>query len=129
MIENGNEKFNMLYGCDETLLCGLVLGAKAAVGSTYNYFSPVYHKLWEAFNNGDLEEARNMKRLSVKIVALVKKYGGAVVCGKSIMNLLGMNLGPCRLPIRNLDSSEIDQLKKDLEEMHFFNPKELMQTI
>ena len=124
LIENG--KFNMLYGYDETLLCGLVLGAEAAVGSTYNYFSPVYHKLWEAFNNGDLEKARKMQQLSVKLVVILDKYGGGVVCGKAIMNLLGVNCGPCRLPLGNLSSSEIDQLRKDLEQINFFEISEYL---
>jgi len=124
LIENG--KFNMLYGYDETLLCGLVLGAEAAVGSTYNYFSPVYHKLWEAFNNGDLEKARKMQQLSVKLAVILDKYGGGVVCGKAIMNLLGVNCGPCRLPLGNLSSSEIDQLRKDLEQINFFEISEYL---
>jgi len=119
MVENG--KFNILHGYDETLLCGLSLGAEACIGSTYNYFSPVYHKLWEAFNNGDLEEARKMQQLSVKLVAILNKYEGGVVCGKAIMNLIGINCGPCRLPIRNLSPSEIDQLRIDLEQINFFS--------
>ena len=124
MVEDGD--FNILHGSDETLLCGLVLGAKAAVGSTYNYFSPVYHKLWEAFNNGDLEKARKMQQLSVKLVVILDKYGGGVVCGKAIMNLLGVNCGPCRLPLGNLSSSEIDQLRKDLEQINFFEISEYL---
>lgn len=126
MIKNGNEKFNILHGYDETLLCGLALGAKAAVGSTYNYFSPVYHKLWESFNNGDLEEASKMQQLSVKLVAILNKYGGGVVCGKAIMNLMGMNCGLCRLPLGNLSSSEINQLRKDLEQINFFKISEYL---
>ena len=127
MVENG--KYDLLYGSDQTLICSLSLGVVGAVGSTYNLFPSIYLELIECFNNGKLEKAREMQRLSVNLVALLNKYGGGVVCGKAIMNLLGMNLGPCRLPIRNLTSKQIDQLKKDLEEMHFFNTKEIMQTI
>ena len=121
-----NEKFNILHGYDETLLCGLTLGAKAAVGSTYNYFSPVYHKLWEAFKNGGLEEARKMQQLSVKLVTILNKYGGGVVCGKAIMNLIGITCGPCRLPLGNLSPSEINQLRKDLEQINFFKISEYL---
>ena len=124
MVENG--RFDILHGYDETLLCGLALGAKAAIGSSYNYFSPVYHKLWKAFNNGDLEEARKMQQLSVKLFVILNKYGGGVACGKAIMNLIGINCGPCRLPIRNLLSFEIDQLRKDLEQINFFEISEYL---
>jgi N-acetylneuraminate lyase len=116
-----NSKFDILHGYDETLLCGLVLGTKAAVGSTYNIMPRVYLKLMEYYHEGKIEEAREMQRISVNLVAILNKYGGAVACGKAVMNLLDMSFGPCRLPIRNLTSSEIDQLKKDLEGIDFFN--------
>ena len=80
----------------------------------------------EYFREGDLEKAREMQRLSVKLVVILNKYEGGVVCGKSIMNPLGMNLGPCRLPIRNLTPKRIEELRKDFEEMRLFNTKELV---
>ena len=126
MIENG--KYDILYGSDETLICSLSLGVMGAVGSTYNLMPSVYLKLMESFRDGDIEKAREMQQLSVSLVAILNKYGGGVVCGKAIMNMLEMNLGPCRLPIRNLSSSQIDQLRNDLEEIQFFNTRELMQT-
>jgi len=121
MVEDG--KFDILNGYDEILLCGMALGAIGGVGSTYNFLSPVYHKLMEYFDAGKIEKARNMQRLSVKMIEILNKYGGAVVCGKAILNLMGMNLGPCRLPIKNLDSSEIEQLREDLERIDFFKTK------
>ena len=124
----GNGKYDILFGSDETLICSMSLGVTGAVGSTYNLLPSVYLKLMEYFRDGNLEKAREMQRMSVNLVAILNKYGGGVVCGKAIMNLLGMNLGPCRLPIRNLSSSLMDKLGKDLEEIHFFNTKELMQT-
>jgi len=126
MVDDG--KFDILFGSDETLICSLSLGVTGAVGSTYNLIPSVYLKLIEYFRNGDLEKAREMQRLSVRLVAILNKYGGGIVCGKSIMNLLGMDLGPCRLPVRNLTPSQTDQLKNDLEKIQFFNTKELLQT-
>lgn len=123
MVEDG--KFDILYGSDETLLCSLSLGVKGAVGSTYNHIPSVYLRLMESFREGNLVEARAMQRISVDLVAILKRYGGGVVCGKTIMNLLGMDLGPCRLPIRNLSPRETIQLKKDLEAMHFFEKREI----
>jgi len=121
MVEDG--KFDILNGYDEILLCGLTLGAIGGVGSTYNFLSPVYHKLMEYFDAGKIEKARDMQRMSVKMIEILNKYGGAIVCGKAILNLMGLNLGPCRLPIKNLNPSEIDRLKEDLESIDFFNTK------
>jgi N-acetylneuraminate lyase len=119
MSENG--KFDVLHGFDETLLCGLSLGAVGGVGSTYNLMPSVYLKIIEYFKNGDIEMARKMQRISVSLVEILNKYGGALVCGKAIMNLLGMDFGPCRLPVRKLSTAEIDNLKADLEAMDYFS--------
>jgi len=124
----GDGKYDLLYGSDETLLCGLSLGVKGAVGSTYNQIPSVYLRLMERFGAGDLEEARAMQRISVDLVTILNRYGGGVVCGKAIMNLLGMDLGPCRLPLRNLSSDQTEELKKDLEGMSFFRMGELIDA-
>lgn len=119
MVDGG--RYDILYGSDETLLNSLVLGVKGAVGSTYNHIPSVYLKLMDSFRGGDLEEARAMQRISVDLVAILKRYRGGVVCGKAIMNLLGFDFGPCRLPIRNLSSQETEQVRIELEAMHFYN--------
>ena len=55
-------RFDVVYGSDETLLAGLALGVRGAVGSTYNYAAPVYHEVLRAFAAGDLEAARRARR-------------------------------------------------------------------
>lgn len=118
MAEDG--QFDILHGFDEILICGLALGVEAAVGSTYNYFLPVYLRLREAFLAGDLKTARQMQQLSVRLVSILIKYRGGIACGKAIMNLAGIPCGPCRLPITSLSAAEMADLKHDLEEMSFF---------
>jgi len=51
-------KWDILHGFDELLLAGLALGAKGAVGSTYNYLAPLYNKIIVDFENGHIDEAR-----------------------------------------------------------------------
>ncbi|HPR01320.1 MAG TPA: dihydrodipicolinate synthase family protein [Saprospiraceae bacterium] len=114
-------QFEILHGFDETLLCGLALGINAAVGSTYNYFVPVYQKLWEAFDSGDMELARKMQQHSVKLVQVLKKYGGGIVCGKAIMKIIGVDCGPCRTPLSQLSPAELEQLYRDLVAIDFFS--------
>ncbi|MCB0646278.1 MAG: dihydrodipicolinate synthase family protein [Saprospiraceae bacterium] len=114
-------KYEVLHGFDETLICGLAIGAKAAVGSTYNYFAPVYQTLREAFLTCDMDTARDMQRQSVRLVQILKKYGGGIVCGKAIMNLIGIDCGPCRSPLATLSKAEMLQLSKDLEAIDFFS--------
>lgn len=113
-------KFEVLHGFDETLLCGLSLGVKAAVGSTYNYLPALYQGLWKAFDRSDIASARGMQQSSVELVKVLNKYRGGVVAGKAIMSMIGLDCGPCRLPLRNLSAEELRDLKKDLMLIDFF---------
>ena len=112
--------FEVLHGFDEILLCGLALGATAAVGSTYNYAGVIYSELMEAFASGDIERARELQQYSVEIVKVIIKYGGGVRGGKAIMKLIGLDCGECRLPISRFTVEEYESLKMDLEDISFF---------
>jgi len=114
-------RYHVMHGFDEVLLCGLALGVKAAVGSTYNYFLPPYIRLKAAFDSGDLVAARGLQALSVQLVRILIKYGGGLTTGKAIMNLIGIECGPCRLPTPSLNPAQCNELRADLEEMGFFS--------
>ena len=116
----GNGKFDIIHGFDEMLLCGLSLGIKAAIGSTYNYMAPNYLELISAFEQGNLQEARELQARSVKLVEILIRYRGGVVAGKAILSLMGINCGPCRLPLNSLSKDEIDSLRKELESIDLF---------
>ncbi len=97
-IQLDNGAFEVLHGFDETLICGLALGAVAGVGSTYNYIPGVYLNIMKAMRDGDIEKARAYQIQSVETVKVIIKYGGGVRGGKAIMNLIGMECGECRSP-------------------------------
>ena len=113
------EKWDILHGYDELLLAGLALGAKGAVGSTYNFMAPLYIQMIEDFENGDMEEARNKQRLSVQVINIMSGYNGALVAGKSLMKSFGIDCGPCRLPLKNLSVDSKMSLENELMEIGF----------
>ncbi|AQT68681.1 N-acetylneuraminate lyase [Anaerohalosphaera lusitana] len=113
-------KYNILFGCDEMLLSGLVVGVPGAVGSTFNFAAPLYNKIMDAYKAGDLERARELQLLSVKMVNTLFKYRGQPAF-KAMMGILGVDCGPNRLPLKSLDSDEVAALKKDLEDIGFFD--------
>lgn len=112
-------EFEILHGYDEILIAGLSMGAVAGVGSTYNYFAPVYRKILDAMKVNDVQTARAYQMQSIELVKVIIKYGGGVRGGKAIMNLLGINCGSCRLPIDPFSSEEYETLKKDLQAINF----------
>lgn len=120
-ISLNNGEFEVLHGYDEILIAGLSMGAEAGVGSTYNYFAPVYRKIMDAMKVNDVQTARKYQMESIEMVKVIIKYGGGVRGGKAIMNLLGINCGPCRLPITPLSSDEYNALKNDLNAINFFS--------
>ena len=50
------------------LLAGLTMGAQGAVGSTYNFLGPVYRRVIESFERGDLPAAREQQLIATRIV-------------------------------------------------------------
>jgi len=108
-------KWDILHGFDEILLAGLALGAKGAVGSTYNYIAPLYNRIIADFENARIDEAREKQAVSVKVVEVLLKYGGAVVAGKALMRHSGLDCGPCRLPLKNLDEKSYKGLINEMD--------------
>lgn len=111
-------KYDMLWGRDENMLPALSLGAKGAVGSTFNYAAPLYYDLIEAFNKGDLLTAQSLQQQSIDMIRLLGKYGG-IATGKAYMKLIGLDCGEFRLPVKNMTSDQFESFKKDVEQLKF----------
>ena len=113
-----NGKYDMLWGRDENMLSALVLGAKGAVGSTFNYAAPLYYDLIDAFNANDLVKARVLQQKSIDMIRLLGKYGGISV-GKAYMKMVGFNLGEFRLPVKNMSADQFELFKADVASLNF----------
>ncbi len=113
-------RFDLAWGLDECLLAALAVGAVGAVGSSYNFAAPIYHRLMDAFSRGDLEAARAEQQRSLQLIELVASFGymGAAKCA---MGMLGVDVGSARLPNTNLTAEQTKALKKGLEELGFFD--------
>jgi N-acetylneuraminate lyase len=108
-----NGEYDILWGRDECILSALVLGCKGVIGSTYNYAAPLYHQLIKAFNEGRLNEARELQLMSVKMISLLGKYGG-IATGKAFMKYVGVDCGEFRLPLMNMTATMFDQFVSDV---------------
>lgn len=113
-LEYGNRKYDVLHGRDEILTCGLILGAKGAIGSTYNYIAPLFNRIIEAYNRTDLQQADELQLKAIRFIRILHRYGGAVKAGKSIMRLAGLDFGAPRAPVVGLTSEEEAELRKEL---------------
>jgi N-acetylneuraminate lyase len=119
-IELEDGRFDVLWGTDEMLLSALVVGARGAIGSTYNIAAPLYMKLLEAFGAGKLEEAREWQARAATMIRSIAQFPFHPAM-KAVINMIGLDCGPCRLPQPRLSDAEIDRLRTRLEEIGFFN--------
>lgn len=117
------DQFDLLYGCDEMLLSGLSAGANGAVGSTYNFAPGLYRRIIEAYRQGENEAARELQLLSVEMVQAFVRYP-ALPAQKAIMEMIGLPVGPPRLPWRDLTTQEKQTLEDDLKKIGFFEWRE-----
>jgi N-acetylneuraminate lyase len=113
-------RFDVPWGTDECLLAALAVGGRGGVGSTYNFAAPIYHRLLAAFARGDLDTARAEQFRSVQIVRTLAARG-YMASAKALLNLLGVNVGPARLPHANLSPEQVAALRCELEQLGFFD--------
>jgi N-acetylneuraminate lyase len=111
-------RYDMLWGRDENMLPALAVGAKGAVGSTFNYAAPLYYNLINSFNNGDLEKAQQLQQQSIDMIRLLGKYGG-IATGKAYMKMIGIDCGEFRLPVKNMTTTSFALFQEDVEQLAF----------
>jgi N-acetylneuraminate lyase len=113
-------RFDILFGRDEMFLSGLAVGAKGAVGSTFNFAAPLYRRLAAALERGDVVEARRCQGLSVAMIRVIVNHYRFHAGLKATMSLLGLDCGPNRLPNSPLKPAEVADMRRELEEIGFF---------
>ena len=95
----------IFFGSDEQLLAGLVLGCSSAIGSTYGYAPEPAQAVFAAFDQGDLEAARIAQRRIARLVVPLLRHG-VLRTGRTLLECVGVPIGPPRSPERRLDSAE-----------------------
>ena len=112
-------RFDVLFGVDQMLLSALAVGAKGAIGSTYNFGAPLHRKTIAASNARHLDEAREHQAFMSEAIRLMLRFG-SLASLKAVMGMIGFDCGPCRLPIATLSEADAAALQSDLERLGFF---------
>lgn len=111
-------RFDMLFGRDEMLLAGLTQGARAAVGSTYNFAAPLFRRMLQAFFTGDIEAARRLQAEAQDLIAILLAFP-LLAAQKHLMGLIGPELGPVRTPMQPLRDADRARLDEAVDRSHF----------
>ena len=111
-------QYDITWGIDEWYAGAVAMGAKSAIGSTYNYAAPLYHKIREAVLKGDIARATAGMRKVCDIVDILVQYGG-VAGGKAMMAVHGLDMGDVRLPCKPLAAAEKADCVRRLKEIGY----------
>jgi len=113
-------RFEMLSGYDEMLLPAVAVGARAAIGSTFNVAAPLYRRIIAAFEAGDLPTARTEQLRAVAMIRVLMRFPFHPAM-KAVLAMIGPSCGTCRPPLPRLTGAEEGRLRESLEAIGFFS--------
>ena len=113
-------RLNVLSGPDEVFVAARMMGADGAIGTTYNLIPQVFVAADRAFREGDIAGAQKLQFQANRLIALLLGYGG-LPAFKAAMGFIGIDCGGPRRPLLPLDKKAEASLKRELEEIGFFN--------
>ena len=92
-------RMKVINGPDEMLLCGLSAGCSGGIGTTYNVMLPLYKKIYELFNAGDMKGALEVQKQADKVVSVLIKYRG-IQATKVVLEAMGFEVGNATFPMK-----------------------------
>ena len=116
-VNGGN--INVINGPDETLICGLAMGADGGIGSTYNLMPGWFAKLFDAFKAGDLATAQQYQYKINRVIDAILRFGkfGAIRGVKAALEMKGYDVGHAVFPAPHYDKDTLAAYKKELESL------------
>jgi N-acetylneuraminate lyase len=102
------------YGLEAMMLGALAIGVTDFIGGSFNFSLPVFRRLKDAFDRGDLAVARAEQARARAIITPMRRHDFPAAV-KAVMKLLGIDCGPVRLPMRSLSESDVAELRNVLQ--------------
>lgn len=112
-INNGD--INIINGPDETLVCGLTMGADGGIGSTYNALADRFVKLYETYRAGDVVGAKNIQLGINDVICAMLKFPNHPNVLKTILKLKGFNAGVGAYPVQAMTDDQTKRLVAELK--------------
>jgi len=119
MVEACHGNLNVFSGPDEKLLPFLVMGVDGGIGTTYNSMPKLFLGLYAAWQQGDLDRARELQKKANRVIAIMAKFG-MIPALKAIMRMKGWDCGDPRRPFQPLTREQREHLRVMLEKEDFF---------
>ena len=109
------DELDIYSGNDDQTVPIMSLGGIGVISVMSNFLPEIMHRICAEFFAGNTDEAA---RLQIKYSGLMSALFSDVnpVPVKTAMNLIGLNAGPCRLPLYNMEKPALELLKQKLTE-------------
>ena len=115
LIDRSGGGINAVSGPDEMALPAMVMGADAAIGTTYNVMPEIFLQMRRAFDSGDLAAARCCQVQANRVIRLLLEVG-ALPGVKQMLADRGTPVGPTRI-VPPLDGAAQIALRAGLEQL------------
>lgn len=111
---DAHPELTFLSGSDSLLFPGLELGCTGMVSAVANAFPELVVDLYDAYDDGDEERARELQSTVYDVRTAIKR--GPYMAGvKTALDLKGEGFGGLRSPLRRMDDVDAAALRDDLE--------------
>jgi len=118
LIEKTSPKLSIMCGHDEVVLPALAAGCSGMILASANIIPDVWRELYDSFQRGELQKAREIQLKVQKFCRVIVKSGS--VGPKAAMDMIGVKVGPVRLPLTQggeLTYEDREELRIDLEKL------------
>lgn len=119
-LHYAKDDYAMYWGTDEVFMMVYAAGNRHYVGSTYNYIGDVYFRMIDAFHACNFEKLTTLEAEATAIYRVLSDYN-SLIAGKQIMRFIGVDCGPVRKPLKNLQETETASLLERLQKTSFFD--------
>lgn len=117
LIDRSGGELNAISGPDQMALPAMVMGADAAIGSTYNIMPKLYLQMRRAFEDGNLAVARECQLKANRVIRLLIEVG-VLPAIKQMLADRGTPVGPSRVA-PPLDEAGTSALHAGLRQQDF----------
>lgn len=107
--------FEIYSGDDSMTLAFQSIGAVGVISVVSHVMGDLLKEQFDAFERGDLARAREIQFLQQRVNATLLK--GNPISIKAAVNMLGLNVGDPRRPLRSANADELKAIKAALQEL------------
>jgi 4-hydroxy-tetrahydrodipicolinate synthase len=120
LINLCGKAFSVYSGDDNIILPVLSYGGKGVISTMANIIPNDTHHMVIKFLNGDIKAATALQLRTLNLIkALFREVSPMPI--KAAMNLMGMGVGPCRLPLVDVEKETLEKLRIELEHYGLLN--------